>query len=499
MASAYPQQRIGRQVRRADGTLMEEVITTTMVGNKLSESSAYRPVGGGGGVPPPASNRELKALLGEEESDDSEEGEKKKLAPVSRTVPQQQRSGDNPTMDKLTILKKCLDENILTRAEFDALRKEVLDAMMASGGTGRSNPTRVEGRQPREAPSPESVRRQADEDSRRYIQRHHRDAYKNGKEGEAGPRDAGLGSLQPTGIDGLYYTGRDAKVVDVLEEELPERRFGSEHKPRIMQTTIRKELLDSGVVRVVRTDKIYDGYSRAYLTMHKAEKMKPKLFFSSTAEYDWDEDFKMELGTTRVEEDKVEHYKADAKEDEEYERVMKGALGGREYTTRNVNNAAGKGDLGWNGEHMYPGGKPEQAEKEKRNIFGKKKPVKKDPNDKWSGFDDAWEDTPEEQAARERGGRSKPGYKKGERRGIFNTKKAEPKPQAKDKMMGENPADYKMHDPTKFTGGSGEHLRDDGSGAGGFQSGEQWGSTAKQHTGKHAAGGSHFMHQDMWK
>ena len=39
---------------------------------------------------------------------------------------------------------------------------------------------------------------------------------------------------------------------------------------------------------------------------------------------------------------------------------------------------------------------------------------------------------------------------------------------------------------------------DDGRGAGGFASGEQWGSGAKQHSGKHAAGGSHF-HGDMWK
>jgi len=65
--------------------------------------------------------------------------------------------------------------------------------------------------------------------------------------------------------------------------------------------------------------------------------------------------------------------------------------------------------------------------------------------------------------------------------------------------MGEDPDAYKLKDPTKAKNGDREYLWDDGSGMGGFATGEQWGADAKQHEGKHAAGGSHFMHRDMWK
>ena len=71
----------------------------------------------------------------------------------------------------------------------------------------------------------------------------------------------------------------------------------------------------------------------------------------------------------------------------------------------------------------------------------------------------------------------KPGYKDGERKGIFSTKKAHPNP-SKDKNMGEDPASFKLEDPT-LKNGEREYLRDDGSGAGGFQAGEQWGAAAK--------------------
>ncbi len=247
---------------------------------------------------------------------------------------------------------------------------------------------------------------------------------------------------------------------------------------------------------------VYDGYTGKYLTMTKAQKMKPKLSFHSTEEYDWDKEFEMTTGTSTQAEDKVDSWRADMTkaEEDEYNRVVKSAVKVN-YETRNVNNAAGKGDFGWDGVVRYPGGKPVEPEKkEKKPLFGKKKAAAKDaPKDKWSGFEDAWEEDPEEVAKREaRKGGKKPGYSDGKKKGLFSTKKAEPKPSSKDKNMGEDPESFKLADPTKGVGQR-EYERDDGSGAGGFQSGEQWGANAKQHTGKHAAGGSHFVHQDIWK
>jgi hypothetical protein len=297
--------------------------------------------------------------------------------------------------------------------------------------------------------------------------------------------------MQPTGIDGLYFTGKAAEVVDTVEEELPDRREGPEHKFRVVKTTIKKELLDTGVVRVTRTEKIYDGYSGAYLTMTKAEKMKPKLAFHSTEEYDWDEEFAMKTGTSKAEGDKVEtwHSGIEKGEEDEYVRVMNQAVGEKQYATRNVNNAAGKGDLGWDGVERFPGGKPvaPPPPKEKKGLFGtKKKGAKTAPKtvDKWKGFEDAWEDDPEEEKqrnARGKGG-SKPGYKDG-KKGIFSTKKAEPKPSGKDKMMGEDP-DANKDATTYNKNGEREYLRDDGRGMGGFGAGEQWGAEAKQHEGE---------------
>jgi hypothetical protein len=43
MAEYEPQVTIGKQVRRADGVLMEEVITTTFDGQKYYTKSNYRP------------------------------------------------------------------------------------------------------------------------------------------------------------------------------------------------------------------------------------------------------------------------------------------------------------------------------------------------------------------------------------------------------------------------------------------------------------------------
>jgi hypothetical protein len=132
---------------------------------------------------------------------------------------------------------------------------------------------------------------------------------------------------------------------------------------------------------------IYDGYSGKYLTMNKAQKMKPKLSFHSTEEYDWDKEFEMTTGTSTQEEDKVENWRADMSksEEDEYNRVVKGAIKVN-YETRNVNNTAGKGEIGWDGVVRYPGGKPvEPVKKEKKPLFGKKKAPPKDaPKDKWA-------------------------------------------------------------------------------------------------------------------
>ena len=170
-------------------------------------------------------------------------------------------------------------------------------------------------------------------------------------------------------------------------------------------------------------------------------------------------------------------------------RVMEQALGGKQYTTRNVNNAAGKGDLGWDGVERFPGGKPVEPEppKEKKGLFGKKKGAKTAPKtrDKWAGFEDAWEEDPEEEKKRNaRKGGSKPGYKDG-KKSIFSTKKAEPKPTAnKDKMMGEDPEANKAATTYNSKDGDREYMWDDGRGMGGFGSGEQWGAGAKQHEGE---------------
>ncbi len=486
--ASYPQVTIGKQVRRADGVLMEEVITSKLVnGNQIVSTSAYRPVAKRGQEPVQARKMEeamdMGALLGEEDSEGDE--------PVKHVAPVAPRAGagDNPTMDKMCVLKQLLQEKILSQAEYDTFRKQVLDEMMASGGVGKkANPSRVEGRQPRSQPSPESVRKMAEADDQRYIQRRYADVYANGKSGEARDKNLTM-QMQPTGIDGLYYTGKEPQVVETVEEQLKDRKDGPEHKLRLIKTTIKKELLDTGVVRVTRIEMIYDGYSGAYLTMNKAEKMKPKLSFHSTEEYDWDKEFDMKTGTSAVEEDKVETWHAGMSKAEEdgYNRVMNQAIGDKQYKTRNVNNAAGKGDLGWDGVERYPGGRPvEPVKKEKKPLFGKKKPAKNAPKDKWSGFQDAWEDDPEdEKKGKGRAGGSKPGYKDGEKKGLFSTKKAQPKPSNKDKMMGEDveanrqATNYKAQQESDR-----EYMHDDGRGAGGFASGEQWGANAKQHEGE---------------
>ncbi len=59
------------------------------------------------------------------------------------------------------------------------------------------------------------------------------------------------------------------------------------------------------MVRVTRTEMVYDGYSGKYLTMTKAQKKKPKLSFHSTEEYDWDEEFEMTTGKSKQQDDKV--------------------------------------------------------------------------------------------------------------------------------------------------------------------------------------------------
>jgi hypothetical protein len=145
--SAYPRETVGKQVRRADGTLMEEVITTTLVGNKASTSIAYRPVShrAQAQVKKTEEAMDIEALLGEEgDKDEADTPPMKHVAPVAV------KTGDNPTMDKLCILKQLLQEGILSQAEFDTLRKQVIDEMMAGGGMGKkANPSRVEGRKPR--------------------------------------------------------------------------------------------------------------------------------------------------------------------------------------------------------------------------------------------------------------------------------------------------------------------------------------------------------------
>jgi hypothetical protein len=158
-------------------------------------------------------------------------------------------------MDKFVILKQLLEEGIISKVEFDALKKQVIDEMMAGGGVV-SNPTRIEGRKAR-VESPETIRKKAEADSRRYIQDHHKEVYAGGKQGDALTKNATM-MMQPTGkfhffswigksyffrrtgIDGVYYTGKAAEVVDSIEEKLPDRRDGPESKFRIIKTTILK-------------------------------------------------------------------------------------------------------------------------------------------------------------------------------------------------------------------------------------------------------------------
>jgi len=300
--------------------------------------------------------------------------------------------------------------------------------------------------------------------------------------------------MNPSGIDGIYFTGKPKVVVEAKEETLPDRKEGPEHKFRVIKTTIKKELLDSGEVRVTRTQKAYDGYTGAYLTMKVEQKMKPKLAYHSTEAWDDDKDFDMTAGSSTVEADNVQvwHNDINKADDDEYKRVMGQGLTGTHYQTRNINNTAGKGDFGWDGVHRYPGGKPMEAPPpQKRSLF-KKKAVPKKEADKWSGFQDDWGDDDDPNKPQHTDP-SKPNYKDGGKRGIFQVKKAGPK---RDKMMGET-GNYKLENPVKGEGDR-EYMWDDGRGMGGFGSGEQWGANAKQHEGKHAAGGSHF-HGDMWK
>lgn len=205
--------RVGKQVRRADGKMMEEIHTTTKKGNQLSTTTAYRVVGGQGPKKPAAADaseaKNLKALLGEEEEEE---------ATVLEPAPRQtvQRTGDNPTMDKLVILKQLLEEEIISKAEFDLLKKQVIDEMMAGGGVV-SNPTRITGRKREE--SPETARKVKD---LRYAQDYYKDVYANGKSGEGLDKNPTM-MMQPTGVDGVYYTGKAPEVVDRIEEQLPDR------------------------------------------------------------------------------------------------------------------------------------------------------------------------------------------------------------------------------------------------------------------------------------
>lgn len=410
-------------------------------------------------------------------------------------------------MARLAQLKQLHTNGDITKDEYDVRRKQVLDEMMNGSKPAppandisprTANPSRLVGRDvghgmPQEEDKPE----ESDSDEQQYIQDFHKDVYKNGREGEAMDKNATM-TMNPSGVDGIYYTGKAPVVVDVLEEQLPDRKIGPEHKFRVVKTRMKKELLDTGVVRVTRTEKEYDGYTGAYLTETVQQKMKPKLSFHSTEAWDDDKDFDLTPGSSKVDADNVAvwHENFTEEEDKEYQRVMAEGVQGTEYQTRNINNNAGKNDFGWDGVHRYPGGKPETTKKPSkfRNIFAKKTAPKKDPNDQWAGFQDDWgdEDDPMKQRVVDP---SKPAYKDGGKKGIFNVKKAGPK---RDKNMGENPADYKLRDPTKKEGER-EYLWDDGRGAGGFASGEQWGAEAKQHQGKHYAGGPHFTHQDMWK
>ena len=480
-------------MRRADGVVMEEVIVTNFdpKKNKLSSTTSYRPVGGS---QQKTQEPNLKELLGEEDDESSEE--------TTLGAPRvQPAASKNPIMDKLTVLKICLQEGILTQEEYDWKRKEVLDEMINGGGRS-ANPSLQTGREVQDM-SPESRRKQELTDDARYIQNRYQEVYATGHEGDARDKNLTM-QMQPTGVDGVYYTGKAAEVIDVVEEDLKPRRVGPEHDFVVIKTHIRKELLDTGVVRVIREEKIYDGYSGAYKTMNKSEKMKPKLSFHETEEYDNDEEFEMRTGVSTQEDDKVDDWRADFKSEHEKEqmRVMKQGLGDKLYQSRVVNNPAGKGDLGWDGVYRYPGEKPKPEKKKaaprKKGLFGKKKnaPKEEEEPDQWKGMDDNW-DLPEDNDDAECKGRRKPGYKDGKKKGIFNVKKAQSS--KKDDMMGEDPNSYKLADPTKKSAGSGEHMQDDGSGMGGFGSGEQWGAGAKQHEGKHAPGGSHFTHQDQWK
>lgn len=520
---------------------MEEVITTEKVNNQLVSKTTYRPgtqavralralrfsltfSSVGAAEPKRAADADLvdiEALLDEgpgvsagrqprEQAAQHPRATQATARPSTRTTQaqparsQQQAApvpltGDDTTMARLTALKQLFDQGLCTKEEYDSRRKAVLQDLMsgktANGPAAKgANPSRVTGRE-FSAGAPEPQREEDDDDELLYIQDYHRDVYKDGREGEALDKNPTM-TMNPSGVDGIAFVNKAPVVVETLEETLPDRREGPEHAFRIIKTTMRKELLDTGVVRVTRTEKAYDGYTNAYLTMNVEQKMKPKLYFHSTDDWDQDDDFKMQAGSSKVAGDDVKHWHKGmtAEEDKEYNRVMQQGLVNTTYTTRNVDNAAGKNDFGWDGVHRFPGGKPEKAPvKQKRSVFGKKKAPAKDPNDPWAKFQDDWGDDDDPNNPRGRNyDASKPEYSDAGKKGIFNVKKAGPK---RDKMMGETRVGPEKYNPGE---GDREYMWDDGRGAGGFASGEQWGSGAKQHSGKHAAGGSHF-HGDMWK
>lgn len=398
---------IGKQIRLADGTLMEEVFLTERSGSgaSLVTKRILRPFGQKE-VPKPQVVEDVSEIEEEDVFSESTEA----------------------IMDKLIILQLCLEEGYLTKEEHDLKRRAVLQQMISSS----NNPSRVVGRaiageEKKAISSPVSASKTKTETK---------------KNDDLHSMSVPMSSFLPTGICGISLRrGPLPVVVDKSEHEMADRREGREHDGRIIRTTVTRELFNTGTMRETKVQRTFDAYSNTLMSTDKSETMiicPPHV--KSISDYD-----KTNHHNDHHDDDDVDDVeiwsskkgsKTRAEEDDEdarYQRVMMNALEGKHYTTHNVNNPAGRAIIQGGGQYLYP---------------GKKNKNTKSAHNPWKGFEESWEDNKK--------------TKKNNKKNV-------------------------------------EHLRDDGSGGGGFKTGEAWGEDAKQHEGDYAAGGSHFVHQDSFK
>lgn len=126
---------VGRQVKRADGVLMEEVVTTRKEGNQLVSTTSYRPVGQKEVLKDANDElRDLEALLDESPGMDDrpsrrpqQEGRQPRVqAPQNpRHIPQESQpkaapvpvGGEDTTMARLATLKQLYQNGDVSKEE----------------------------------------------------------------------------------------------------------------------------------------------------------------------------------------------------------------------------------------------------------------------------------------------------------------------------------------------------------------------------------------------